>query len=139
MRSEMSNDKNTLEAATTVLGRRKLMKMGLGLGVAAAGQMLPGASGFGQQPGAKPQVAAPNAASQDSPEEAARLASVRDGASKPVPGGPPYLTPHEAQHRVAKYGEFMNTSGRLYGNGPMDETSRRVVSYVNSFKVNITP
>jgi 2-methylcitrate dehydratase len=133
----MSNDNEHGKAGSGKLGRRKLMKMGLGLGVAAAGQTLPSRSGWSQQP--KPQTAAPNATAQDSPEDAARLASVRDGASKPVPGGPPYLTPHEPQHRVAKYGDFMNTSGRLFGNGPMDETGRRLVSYVNSFKMNITP
>jgi 2-methylcitrate dehydratase len=126
----MSKDNERVEISTPAIGRRKLMKMGLGLGVAAAGQMLPPAFGQEQQ--------APNAAAQDSPEEAARLASVRDGASKPVPGGPPYLTPHGAQHRVAKYGDFKNTSGRLYGNGPMDETSRRIVSYASSFKLDIT-
>src|SRR5262249_25643035 len=55
-----------------------------------------------------------------------------------VPGGPPYITPHMPQHRMAKYGDFMNKSGRLSGNGPMDETTRRIVSYASSFHVDLT-
>jgi 2-methylcitrate dehydratase len=125
--------KSTQEAQASALGRRDMLKMGVGLGVAAAANLLHASTTGQQQP-----KEAPNGASQDSPEEAARLASVRDGASKPVPGGPPYITPHGPQHRVAKYGDFMNKSGRLYGNGPMDETSRLIVSYAGSFKMDIS-
>jgi 2-methylcitrate dehydratase len=104
------------------IGRRDLMKMGVGAGVVAASQMLH----------------TPNALAQDTDAQASALATVRDGAAKPVPGGPPYITPHTSQHRVAKYGDFMNISGRLCGNGPMDETSRRIVSYASSFHVDLT-
>jgi 2-methylcitrate dehydratase len=114
------------------IGRRDLMKMGVGAGAFAATQILGTPNALAQQ-----QERAPNASSQDSAAEAARLASVRDGASKPVPGGPPYITPHTPQHRVAKYGDFMNTSGRLYGNGPMDATSKKIVSYASSFHVDL--
>ena len=88
--------KSTQEAQASALGRRDMLKMGVGLGVAAAANLLHASTTGQQQP-----KEAPNGASQDSPEEAARLASVRDGASKPVPGGPPYITPHGPQHRVA--------------------------------------
>ena len=132
--NEEQKQNEELKTIAPAMGRRRLLKMGVGVAVAAATNMLHAQDKSGQAA----QEKAPNAAAQDSPEEAARLASVRDGASKPVPGGPPYLTPHSPQHRVAKYGDFMNTSGRLYGNGPMDETSHRIVSYVNSFKLDVT-
>jgi len=121
--NEEQKQNEELKTIAPAMGRRRLLKMGVGVAVAAATNMLHAQDKSGQAA----QEKAPNAAAQDSPEEAARLASVRDGASKPVPGGPPYLTPHSPQHRVAKYGDFMNTSGRLYGNGPMDETSHRIV------------
>lgn len=103
------------------IGRRDLMKMGVGAGVMAA-QML----------------RAPSALAQEQQTPAQKPVYGPPPPSKPVPGGPPYITPHEPQHRVAKYGDFMNTSGRLYGNGPMDETSRKIVSYASSFSVDLT-
>ncbi len=133
MKKDLTMNETSSHAVT---GRRNVLKMGVGIGVAAAADILHPARTLAQEKAG--QEKAPNATAQDSPEEAARLASVRDGASRPVPGGPPYLTPHGAQHRVARYGDFLNKSGRLYGNGPMDETSRRIVSYANSFKVDMS-
>ena len=121
-------DEKTTQAETvrkTAIKRRDLMKLGVGAGVMAAAQGIGVPAALAQEGGERKSA------------QAASLATVRDGATKPVPGGPPYLTPHSPQHRVAKYSDFKNTSGRLYGNGPMDETSRKIVSFVKSFHVDL--
>jgi 2-methylcitrate dehydratase len=125
---DMKNEKAAQTEAAPKVGikRRELIKLGVGAGVMAAAQGMRGQSALAQEGGTEGKTA-----------QAASLATVRDGAAKPVPGGPPYLTPHGSQHRVAKYSDFKNTSGRLCGNGPMDETSRKIVSYAKSFRVDL--
>lgn len=111
-------------------GRRAMVKMGAGAGAVAIAQLF-------DPPTAAPQDAAPptRGGAGRGGEQAANPVGSGKGL---VPGGPPYITPHAPQHRVAKYGDFKNTSGRLSGNGPMDETSRRIVEYASSFKVDLT-
>ncbi len=58
---------------------------------------------------------------------------IASGGSRGVPGGPPYVTPHTAAKRTAKYG-YKNDSGRAFGNGPMDATSAQIVKFVSEFK-----
>jgi 2-methylcitrate dehydratase len=58
---------------------------------------------------------------------------IASGASRGVPGGAPYISPHTATKRTAKYG-YKNDSGRAYGNGPMDATSQQIVKFVSGFK-----
>jgi 2-methylcitrate dehydratase len=107
-------------SARSGLGRRDLMKMGVGAGVAAVTQALH----------------APTALARA--QDADQTPPLRETGQKGVaPGGPPFLSPHTPTRRVAKYG-WKNESGRAFGNGPMDETSRQIVSYVKSFTVNVT-
>ena len=96
-------------------GRRDILKLGAGVGVAAAAQMLQAARAAAQTP----EVFVPP--------------PIARGGARGVPGGPPYISGHTATRRVAKYG-YKNDSGRAYGNGPMDATSREIVKYVSSFQ-----
>jgi 2-methylcitrate dehydratase len=124
----------TLQAAG--VGRRNVLKLGVGAGAIAAAQMLGGYKGVAQEGRKDPFDIAYATGWGDQFQPISDSMFSRGG--KPVPGGPPYLTPHAPQHRTAKYGDFMNTSGRSYGNGPMDETSRKIVSFASSFKVELT-
>src|SRR5580700_6878572 len=111
MDSARSESKKT-QASRMTLGRRDLIKLGVGAGVAAVTQALH----------------VPEAAAQ---EKAGKLAPLQQTNSLKgvVPGGPPYISSHQVTRRVAKYG-WKNTSRRSYGNGPMDEVSHQIVSYV---------
>src|ERR1035441_2374998 len=99
----------------TGLGRRDLMKMGVGAGVAAMTGMLHAPKASAQEAN-RPFVPPP----------------VASGGSKGVPGGPPYTSGHTWTRRVSKYSDFKNTSGRAFGNGPMDATSRKIVEYASA-------
>ena len=101
------------------LGRRDLIKMGVGASVAVMSEALHTSTAEAQSADKTPPL----------------LES--SGRTAVVPGGPPFLSSHVPTHRVAKYG-WKNDSGRSFGNGPMDETSRQIVSYVKSFSVNVT-
>src|SRR5258708_3439525 len=108
------------QSSSPAVGRRELMKMGVGAGVGVMTQawLLSKSSA---------QVLTGN---QTPPLRV-------QGMSGVVPGGPPYVSPHAPTRRVAKYG-WKNTSGRSSGNGPMDDTSRKIVSYVKSFSTKVT-
>jgi len=87
------------------INRRKLIKIGASVGFAA---LTPVASST-----------APSAQSYNTP-------------TQDVCTGPPYISPHGVTHRVAKVG-YKNNANRSAGNGPMDNTTRQIVSYAQSF------
>src|SRR5262249_55799234 len=113
------SDKKRRKSPGSGIGRREALKLGVTAGVGAVtGAFLP----------------PPVPAQQKSQIALQQLSPAKKGV---VPGGPPYLSSHEPTRRVAKYG-WKNTSGRAYGNGPMDDISKQIVSYVHNFHTPVT-
>src|SRR5262245_12510098 len=99
----------------TAIGRRALIKMAVGGGVAVA--QLNGPKGFAQGPAGSPQ------------ERAAALKAAVWTQEERYAGVKMHTGPG-----------WKNDSNRASGNGPMDETSRQIVKYVSGFsEANLTP
>lgn len=121
-----------LSSALDGLGRRDLFKrIGAGAGVAIAGLLVSQAGQAqegGQQSQAPERANGPLAADtggglQDWPQ-------IRESRYIPSSGQAGFTT-------FAGPG-WVNNSGRAFGNGPMDECSRRLVEYASSYHVNYT-
>jgi 2-methylcitrate dehydratase len=107
---KMKNDK--FGASPSGIGRRELMKLGVGA-VAAITTL----------------EAKPAAAQQDADAGAAREGAARGGEA-----GRARETVSRPDGLVVRTGAgYKNDSGRAYGNGPMDEPSRRLVSFVQTY------
>src|ERR1700730_12753758 len=128
--SEMGDDKeNDIKKSAKVsgrvsrLGRRELIKLGAGAGVAVAG-MLTAPAAFSQQTqqGPTPPTGGLDQASSDRVQHFPDIAESEEVITTVQPG---YMT---------KTGPgWVNNSGRANGNGPMDECSRRIVEWVLGF------
>ncbi len=107
------------------LDRRNLMKLGVGAGVAMAG-MLAVAAAFGQQ---GPQAAAPipptGPLGNVNNERLQHWPDIRESMEISSSAQPGYMTETGPG--------WVNDSGRASGNGPMDECTRRIVEFVDSY------
>jgi 2-methylcitrate dehydratase len=123
----MGKDKeDALRKGVSRLCRRDVMKLGVGAGVGVAA-MLKAPAAFsqqaqiqGQQPG--PPTSGLDKASSDRVQHFPDITESEEVITTVQPG---YVT---------KTGPgWVNNSGRAYGNGPMDESSRRIVEWVHGF------
>jgi 2-methylcitrate dehydratase len=118
-------DQETSLPAPT-MGRRKLIKLGVSAGVAAAGMLAAqSASGQGQQGGRLSGQLAPASA---------------DGVQKwpEIVESGEMVTSDQVGFDMSSGPGWVNNSGRAFGNGPMDECTRRIVEWVSSYQLNAT-
>src|ERR1700679_3990807 len=120
-----------LGSATDSLGRRDLFKkLGVGASAAIAGLLV--SQAVQAQEGARAQGPGP-ATGPLAPDTGGGLQDwplIRESHYVPSSVQPGYTT-------FAGPG-WVNKSGRAFGNGPMDECSRRLAEYTSSFQVNYT-
>ena len=108
------------------MGRRKLIKLGVSAGVAAAGILAAqSASGQGQQGGRLSGPLAP--ASADSVQKWPEIVESGEMVTSDQVGFDMFSGPG-----------WVNNSGRAFGNGPMDECTRRIVEWVSAYQLNPT-
>ena len=108
------------------IGRRKLMKLGVSAGVAAAGALAAqSALGQGQQGGRLSGPLAPT--STDGVQKWPEIVESGEMVTSDQVGFDMYSGPG-----------WVNNSGRAFGNGPMDECTRRIVEWVSSYQLNPT-
>src|ERR1700674_2276799 len=105
------------------LGRRDLMKIGVGAGVAMAGMLAAPASWAQQGQAALPPPSGP--LGQVNHERLQHWPDIRESQEVVASVGPGYIT--------STGPGWVNNSGRAFGNGPMDECSRRIVEFVSSY------
>jgi 2-methylcitrate dehydratase len=108
------------------MGRRKLIKMGVSAGVAAAGLLAAqSVSGQGQQGGRLTGPLAP---------------SSTDGVQKwpEIVESGEMVTSDQVGFDMFSGPGWVNNSGRAFGNGPMDECTRRIVEWVSGHQLNPT-
>lgn len=121
-----------LGSAPSGLGRRDMFKkIGAGAGVAIAGLLVSHAT-LAQEAGQRSQAPGP-ASGPLAPDTGGGLQDwplIRESYYIPSSGQPGFTT-------FAGPG-WVNKSGRAFGNGPMDECSRRLVEYTSSFHVDYT-
>jgi 2-methylcitrate dehydratase len=104
------------------MGRRELMK----LGVAAAGILAAqSASGQGQQGGRFTGPLAP--ASTDGVQKWPEITESGE-----------MVTADQVGFEMSSGPGWVNNSGRAFGNGPMDECTRRIVEWVSAYQLNPT-
>lgn len=115
------------------LGRRDLFKrIGVGAGAAVAGLLISQATPA-QEAGLPGQAPGPATGPLAAPTTGGGLAGwpqIRESEYIPSSGQAGYTT-------FAGPG-WLNKSGRAFGNGPMDECSRRLVEYASSYHVDYT-
>lgn len=120
-------------AAQENLGRRDLFKrLGVGAGVAITGLVVSQVA-QAQEGGQSSQAPGPATGPLAAPDTGGGLAGwppIRESQFIPSSGQVGFTT-------FASPG-WVNKSGRAFGNGPMDECSRRLVEYASSFHVNYT-
>src|SRR6185437_11705665 len=108
------------------MNRRKLIKLGVGAGIGAVG-MLTSESALAQRQGAQQgrpsDLLAP--ASSDSVQKWPEIAESEQ-----------MVTSDRTGYDMSSGPGWVNDSGRAFGNGPMDECSKRIVGWVNSFQLN---
>ncbi len=108
------------------LGRRDLMKLGVGAGVAAAGLMAVPASAFAQGRGQGPQASPPTGPlAPASQAQVQHFPEIRESDQ--------IIMSTDVGYSATTHSGWVNNSGRASGNGPMDECSRRIVEYVSKF------
>jgi len=105
------------------LGRRDLMKIGVGAGVAMAGMLAAPASWAQQGQATLPPPSGP--LGQVNHERLQHWPDIRESQEVVASVGPGYIT--------STGPGWVNNSGRASGNGPMDECSRRIVEFVSSY------
>src|ERR1700722_1359640 len=108
------------------LGRRDIMKLGVGAGVAAAGLMAVPASAFAQGRGQGPQASPPTGPlAPASQAQVQHFPEIRESDQ--------IIMSTDVGYSATTHSGWVNNSGRASGNGPMDECSRRIVEYVSKF------
>jgi 2-methylcitrate dehydratase len=116
---EMRNDDAGLQEPTSP-SRRDLIRMGVGAGVVA----LSASAGLAQQERQTPApTTGPLAGVSES--QLQRWPEIRESEE--------IITSGQIGYRTSSGPGWINNSGRAYGNGPMDECSRRLVDFVTSF------
>ncbi len=116
------NKKKDKKVSRSGLGRRDLMRLGAGAAVAG---MLKAPAAFARQ-GQQPPPISPT--SPLAPREHAReqhFPDIRESQEVITTAQPFYITKTRSG--------WVNDSGRAWGNGPMDESSRRIVDWVSGF------
>src|SRR5690348_11244157 len=119
----MPDDKSAKSKRVSTLGRREVIK--LGAGVAAAGILE--ARAFAQQATLQGQQPGPPTAGLDKApsDRVQHFPDINESEEVITTVQPGYVT---------KTGPgWVNNSGRAYGNGPMDECTRRIVEWVHGF------
>jgi len=108
------------------LGRRDLMKLGVGAGVAVAGMLT--------APGALAQQGQ-SATSVPPASPLAQQSSIGDGTQHwpDIRESEMVTASMQVGYNVSSGPGWVNNSGRASGNGPMDETTRRIVEWVHSY------
>ena len=107
------------------LGRRDLMKMGVGASVAVAGMLNVPAAVAQQGEVPRPPTGGLEPTSSAFVQHFPDIAESQEVISTVQPF---YITKTTAG--------WVNNSGRANGNGPMDECSRRIVEWVHSFSAS---
>ena len=127
MRNNNENDSNK---RVSTLARRDLIKLGVGAGAAAAG-MLKAPAIFAQQ-AQQPPPAPTGGLDQPPSLRVQHFPDITESQEVITTVQPGYIT---------KTGPgWVNNSGRAFGNGPMDECSRRIVEWVHGFsESDLTP
>jgi hypothetical protein len=112
------------------LGRRDLMKLGVGAGAAAAGML--SAPGVLAQQGQQ----APSPVPPTSP--LAQQSRLGDGTQiwPDLRESEMVTASMQAGYNVSSGPGWVNNSGRANGNGPMDECSRRIVEWVHAYSAS---
>jgi 2-methylcitrate dehydratase len=119
----MDETKKEDSVSPRALGRRDMMKMGVGAGIAVT-QLLKAPAAFAQGQGqtTPPPTGGLEPASHGYVQTWPDIRESNEVASSSAPG---YIT---------KTGPgWRNTSGRASGNGPMDESTRRIVEFVHKY------
>src|ERR1700693_4575825 len=117
MEDDMDNAKRHDSPRVPSLGRRDLMKLGVGAGVVT---ML-------KSPAAAQEAPVPPTAglAEASSQNVQRWPDIRESEQVVATTQPGYA--------VSTVPGWVNKSGRASGNGPMDECSRRIVEFVSSY------
>ena len=116
----MDNPKRRDSVRTRVrsLGRRDLMKLGVGAGAAMTMLKAPAHAQEAQVP--------PTGGLDEAPKQnVQRWPDIRESEQVVATTQPGYA--------VSTGPGWVNKSGRAFGNGPMDECSRRIVEFVSSY------
>jgi len=134
MDTKEKNGKLDINDQALSIGRRDLMKLGMGAGVAAA--VTPAVTLAGQQgqPNARPagRGAAPATAANDAPTGGLqRVPKIQQWPE--IAESMEVVTSTTTGYTVHTGAGWKNTSGRHSGNGPMDESTRRLVEFTANF------
>ena len=109
------------------IDRRRLIKLGVSAGVAAAG-MLTAAQNASGQNGQQGRALGPLApASTDNDQKWPDIVESEQ-----------MVTSGQTGYQMFSGPGWVNNSGRAFGNGPMDECSRRIVEWVSSYQLDAT-
>jgi 2-methylcitrate dehydratase len=125
-----NNQTDDAKKPVGTLGRRDLIRLGVGAGAAAAG-MLTAPAIFAQQ--AQQAPPAPTGGLDQAPSlRLQHFPDITESEEVITTVQPGYITKTGAG--------WVNNSGRAFGNGPMDESTRRIVDWVHGFsESDLTP
>ena len=121
---QRDNKKKESKSSRQTLGRRDLFKLGAGAAAAAGILSVPAASA--QQQRELPPPTGPLAPRNHGQEQ--YFPDIRESQEVITTVQPYYITKTRSG--------WTNNSGRAWGNGPMDESTRRIVEWVDKFSFN---